>query len=226
MNYKILNINHNCYLNVILQILLNNDKTYSIIKEYLVEKNNIIDPESVLKLLQDKIDISKQNDCQETLLALIDKIPKLNEYFEGESHSKFKCNLCNHRRTVIDKFISISIYKEKLKDSINEIIKNEEMFLDCDNCKARTKTTKTCNIKKLGNLVLFLNTVKLKVNIEDYFIYNNLKYELTGIIKHFGGSNFGHYIYIDCINLIEYSDTTINKINKYTNDDIYIILYK
>ena len=39
MNYKILNINHNCYLNVILQILLNNDKTSSIIKEYLVEKN-------------------------------------------------------------------------------------------------------------------------------------------------------------------------------------------
>ena len=37
--------------------------------------------------------------------------------------------------------------------------------------------------------------------------------------------NFGHYYYIDPINLIEYSDTTITKINNYNGNDIYMLIY-
>ena len=70
-----------------------------------------------------------------------------------------------------------------------------------------------------------LNTLKIKIEINSSFTYNQFKYKLTGIIKHSGNMNFGHYYYIDPINLIEYSDTTITKINNYNGNDIYMLIY-
>lgn len=222
---KILNNNSNCYLNVIIHMLFNYNKTRNIIKEYLLIKNNIVCPSKLLNLIEDKIDISQQNDCQEALIYLIEYIPKLNKYIEGNIQNSFKCLNCNKKRKIIDPFITIQLFKESLQESIDELTNKEENYLDCDNCKARTKTIKKSNIIKLGNIVLFLNILKLKIDINDFFIYNNLKYDLTGIIKHSGSINSGHYYYIDPINKIEYSDTTITKINKYDGNDVYMLIY-
>ena len=176
-------------------------------------------------MIKHKINISHQNDCQETLIYLIESIPKLNKFIEGKIENTFKCLNCNKKRKILDPFITIQLSKESLQDSINELTNKEENYLDCDNCKARTKTIKKSNIIKLGNIVLFLNILKLKIDINDFFIYNKFKYNLTGIIKHSGNTNSGHYYFIDPINKIEYSDTTITKINKYNNNDIYMLIY-
>ena len=222
---KILNNNSNCYLNVLIHLLINNNDTKQIIENYLIIQNLIICPSKLLNLIKNKIDISRQNDCQEVLIYLIEFIPKLNELIEGKIENSFICLNCNNKRIIIDPFITLQISKESLQDSINELTKKEQIYLDCDNCKARTKTIKKSDIIKLNNIVLLLNTLKLKIEINNTFIYNEFKYKLTGIIKHSGGMNFGHYYYIDPINLIEYSDTTITKIKNYNGNDVYMLIY-
>ena len=222
---KILNNNNNCYLNVIIHILLNNKNTKDIIKDYFIIQNDVICPNKLLNLIKNKIDTSRQNDCQETLIHLIEVIPKLNELIEGKIENSFICLNCNDKRKIIDPFITLNLCKESLQASVNELTKKEENYLDCDNCKARTKTIKKSDIIKLNNIVLMLNTLKIKIEINSSFTYNQFKYKLTGIIKHSGNMNFGHYYYIDPINLIEYSDTTITKINNYNGNDIYMLIY-
>lgn len=233
----IINFSNNCYLNVIIQLFLSNKETSSIILNYLDFDNNknIINPLKLMRILSDKINITHQNDSQEVFIEILDKIKELEPHFENKIKNLYTCQECKSTRSVIDTFSTFYVHSNSLENSIKELIKDEIFELECDKCKCIlsnkkliTKTIKNCNIEKLGDILIFYNINKLKLSITENIIYNKKKYKLTGIIKHFGGKNSGHYIFIDYKNELIIDDTNIFKFKNDENfslDDIYLVIY-
>lgn len=239
-NYKfckrtgIINFSNNCYLNVIIQLFLSNKETSDIILNYLDFDNNknILNPLKLMRILSDKIDITQQNDSQEVFIEILDKIKQLEPYFENKIKNVYTCQECKSSRTIKDVFSTFYVHCNSLEDSVKELIKDEMFELECDKCissnKKFTKTIKRCNIKKLGDILIFYNINKLKLTISENIIYNKKMYKLTGIIKHFGGKNCGHYIFIDYKNELVIDDSNIFKFKNDENfslDDIYLVFY-
>ena len=93
------------------------------------------------------------------------------------------------------------------------------------NVKKKTITEKKSKIIKFGEILIFLNVLKKNLIIDKFIKFNNLTYKLSGIIKHFGTKNYGHYIYIDYINQIIIDDTTITKCENLNYENIYMFFY-
>lgn len=223
--YGIINFSNNCYLNVIIQLFLCNVNTAKIITNYLEIVDNNINPKILLKKLSHKIDISKQNDSQEVFTLILDLIPELEKFYENKIKNYYICKECSIPRTKEDTFSTFYIHKDSLEESLKDFIKDENFELLCDNCKKNTLTVKSCKIKKLGNILIFYNILKNKLKLTEYITFGEYKYKLTGIIKHIGTLNFGHYIFIDYINKLKIDDTNIEEIHNFTNDDIYLVFY-
>ena len=233
--FGIINFSNNCYLNVIIQLFLSNKDTSNIIINYLDVENDrkILSPLKLMRILSDKIDITRQNDSQEVFIEILDKIKELEPYFENKIKNVYTCQECKSSRTVIDTFSTFYVHSNSLEDSVKELIKDEIFELECDKCKCYsnknlTKTIKHCNIKKLGDILVFYNINKLKLTISENIIFKNRCYKLTGVIKHFGGINSGHYIFIDYINEIVIDDSNIYKFKNDENfslDDVYLVIY-
>lgn len=224
-SYGIINFSNNCYLNVVIQIFLCHDKTFEIIKKYLEIDNNIINPRKLLLKLSDKINIRIQNDSQEVFILILDLIPDLQKYYNNVIINNYTCLVCNKSRNIKDTFSTFYIHSNSLEDSIKNLVKNENFNLECDSCKLTTNTSKVCNIKNLGEILIFYNILKNKLKISENITYGNNKYKLTGLIKHYGSSSHGHYIYIDYINKLKIDDADISQINNISLSDIYLLFY-
>ena len=226
--YGIINYSNNCYLNVILQIFINNSTCFKILKNsnLLIFKNkNIIDPIKILKLINTTFDTDEQHDAHEVLLFLIEKIPDIKDEIIGNITTKFKCTTCNDIRKSHEEFHNINIYTECLIDSIHILLEREKHMLKCDKCLKNTETIKKNRIKNFGNIIIFYNIIKVKLVISESVTYKDKKYRLTGIIKHYGNIKTGHYIYIDYINKILINDQNISNINEITGDNIYLLIF-
>ena len=232
-NYGILNFSNNCYLNVIIQILLKNENTKKIIDKHLEYKDDIINPKLIMKLLSDSLNCDNQNDSQETITLLTEKLPDLDNYITNKVKYYYKCNICQQSRSKLDSILTFSVFTENIEDSIKNLVNSEEHMLECDNCskklrqKTITNTTKTCKIKKLGNIIIFINILKIKLSIANTITFNQDTYVLSGLVKHFGSQNFGHYIFIDLLNKKLINDTKIIEISQkdINYDDIYLFFY-
>ena len=230
-NYGIINYGNNCYLNVVIQLFLSNKQTSNIIAYYLdFEKtlNNdvkLINPKKLLIFLSKKMNVSRQNDSQEAFTELLDLIPELEKHYENKIQNKFKCLECRKSRITVDTFSTFYIHSDSIEESIKQMITDEKFELECECCNKNTETIKSCSIKNLGNVLVFLNVIKQKIKFTDNITYGDNKYKLTGIIKHYGNTRFGHYIYIDYINKLIIDDTTISKFDKLEFDNIYLLFY-
>jgi ubiquitin C-terminal hydrolase len=236
--FGIINFCNNCYLNVIIQLFLSNKQTSNIIVHYLDfnerniknSHNNcaIINPKKLLMLLSKKMNVSRQNDSQEAFTQILDLLPDLEKHYKTKIQNSFKCLECNKIRTTIDTFSTFYIYGTSIEESVKQLITDEKFELECEHCKKNTETIKSCRIKSLGNVLVFYNVTKQKIKFTEFITYNNNKYKLTGIIKHFGNQRSGHYIYIDYINELIIDDTLISKIDNFKNlelDNIYLLFY-
>ena len=224
-NIGIINYSNNCYLNVIIQLLLCNKKTSNIIVKYIDFNNKLINPKKLLKKLEEKININSQNDSQEAFIQILDVIPELSKYFENKIQNSYKCLECYNERTNIDNFSTFNIHLNSLEESIKEYIKSENFKLECDHCKKNTETIKSSKIINLGEILIFYNILKNKIKISEDIIFNNNKYKLHGFIKHFGNQSSGHYIFIDYQNSLIIDDTNISKFNKLDLSNIYLLFY-
>ena len=238
--YGIINSNSNCYLNVILQIFLNSKHSINLINSKLevIEKQipekqitqKIIIPTNFLKMIEKDIDILSQNDAHEAFLSLIDNMPILKSSVTGKIKTYFKCTECNKTRTSSEEFYTINIYSESISESIKNLVKEEKHVLGCDNCKKNTNTIKHSKIKQIGNLLIFYNINKNNFNTIPYNLIHDKDYKLTGIIKHFGNKNGGHYVYIDYKNKILFNDEKIivhddKEFTTLNLKDIYLLVY-
>ena len=228
-NFGIINYSNNCYLNVIIQIFLSYKVTSNIISHYLdfVSNSNglIINPKKLLTLLSKKMEVRRQNDSQEAFTQLLDLIPDLEKYYKNTITNVFLCHECNNIRKICDTFCTFYVHTNSLEDSIKQLISDEIFNLECDHCKKYTKTSKKCRIKNLGNVLVFYNILKQKIKFTNNISYSDTVYKLTGIIKHYGNENSGHYIYIDYTNKKIIDDTSINSYNKIDNNNIYLLFY-
>lgn len=243
-----INFKNNCYFNVILQILINNEELKSIIFNDLIflqkrelnintqEKiiNNIFSPKLLLEKLNlfaksTKFNSDNQNDCIESLEYICDIYKKLENEIYGETVTYFKCLECKKKRYNSEKFLSISVFHNNIKDSFKELLSSSEMDLDCDHCKKRTKTIKNTSFKQIGKLLIIHNILKIELIFNDSITFNNEKYILTGLVKHMGNQTGGHYYYIDVINKYIINDCEIEKIqnnsNIINNKNVYLVVY-
>lgn len=230
LKFGIINYSNNCYLNVLIQLFLCNKNTSNIIVHYLDfinnnNKNKLLNPKKLIKKLSDKIDITRQNDSQEVFTLILDLIPDLEKYYINKIKNCYTCQECKKSRNINDTFSTFYIHTKSLEDSVKQLILSEEFELDCDYCKKKTLTKKTCKINKLGNVLVFYNIMKNKLTITENIIFESYKYKLTGLIKHFGNERYGHYIFIDYINKLIIDDTNISKLNELTMDNIYLLFY-
>lgn len=227
--FGIINFSNNCYLNVIIQIFLSNKNTSNIIIHYLdiINKSNypLINPKKLLSKINGKINTLQQNDSHEAFTIILDLIPDLEKYYINKIKNYYTCNECGNKRNKIDTFSTFYVYTNSLEDSVKQLIQKEQYELECEHCKKNTNTTKTCKIKKLGNILVFYNVVKNKLKMTENIIFNNNNYKLTGLIKHYGDQRSGHYIYIDYINKYVIDDTSINPLHELSMDNIYLFFY-
>ena len=228
MIYKIINFNNNCYINVIIQLFLNNKYTKKLLlnSDLLIINNDLIDISKILNLIKSNLNINNQNDAQEAFIFLIEKIPFLTNTCKGYINSEFKCKNCLKSRYVKEKFFNLNLYEVSMENSIYNYLKESEYNLECDYCKCTSKTMATKKIQNIGNLLIFNNILKLNIEISIYINFNLDKYRLIGYIKHLGNLNYGHYIYYDFLNNLEFDDTTIRKIKNHTLDNIYLLIYE
>lgn len=248
-----INFKNNCYFNVILQILINNFDLKSILMNDLtflqkrkfkindIESiNNIYSPKSILEKLDaflnsslkssnnsNKFNSKQQNDCIESLEYLSDMYKTLEDKIYGETVTNFKCLECKEKRFNSEKFLSISVFHSNIKDSFKELLSSSEIDLDCEYCKKRTKTLKSTIFKKIGKILLLHNILKTELILNNSITFNNKKYKLTGMVKHIGNQNGGHYYYIDVINKLIFNDCEIEYIkeNSIDNKNIYLVVY-
>lgn len=231
----IINYSNNCYLNVIIQLFLCNKNSSNIIVHYLdilstcdtyhTNGKNIINPRKLMTKLSEKIDISRQNDSQEVFTLILDLIPDLEKNYINIIKNVYTCQECKKFRIKEDTFSTFYIHNNSIEDSVKQLIENEEFELECDFCKKNTLTKKTCRINKLGNVLIFYNIVKNKLKITENITFENSKYKLTGLIKHFGNQNSGHYIFIDYIKKLIIDDTNISELDNLSMDNIYLLFY-
>lgn len=235
--FGIINYNNNCYLNVIIQLFLSNKHTSNIIAHYLDFKKNesidnntkvkIICPKKLLVILSKKMNICNQNDSQEAFIHILDLIPNLEKHYQTKIKNSFKCLECNNIRKTYDTFTTFYMYESSIEESVKQMIKNDRFELECEYCKKNTDTIKNCHIKKLGDILVFYNVLKQTINYTEFISYGDIKYKLTGIIKHYGSQTSGHYIYIDYLNKYIYDDTTVSKLDRFDDrfNNIYLLFY-
>jgi ubiquitin C-terminal hydrolase len=128
-------------------------------------------------------------------------------------------------RTTDDKFSTFYIHGNSIEESVKQMISDEKYSLECEYCKKNTETIKSCRIKSLGNVLVFYNILKQKIEYTENISYSNNKYKLTGIIKHFGNQSSGHYTYIDYINKLTIDDTNIINNCDFDHKNIYLLFY-
>jgi len=225
MIFKIENYSHNCYLNVIIQILLLHKKTSNIIAHYVMFQKNLIKPQKLIDLLGTKININMQNDAQETLTILFDLIPQLEQYFTTKVLYQYKCSVCNDKRKVNDVINTFYVYKDTLEECLIDFIKEEKYTLKCDKCNMNTETTKCSYIDTLGDILIFYNIMKKKLNLNRVINFKESKYILTGFVMHYGSQHGGHYTFVHYEKQVIIDDTRISKMNQINNHNIYLIVF-
>jgi uncharacterized UBP type Zn finger protein len=234
IHFGIINFSNNCYLNVLIQLFLSDKNTSNIIIHYLDlnGRNNsngeilqIINPKKLLQLLSKKMNVSRQNDAQEAFTELLDLIPELEKHYQTTITNSFRCLECNKMRKTDDKFSTFYIHGNSIEESVKQMISDEKYSLECEYCKKNTETIKSCRIKSLGNVLVFYNVLKQKIEYTENISYSNNKYKLTGIIKHFGNQRSGHYIYIDYINKLIIDDTNVISNSDLDHKNIYLLFY-
>jgi len=206
----IINFSSNCYLNVIIQLFLSCKNTYDIIFHYLEYDNKrcVFNPKGLMnKLCSVKINVNIQNDAHEKI-----------KY-------KYTCKNCNKKRIIEDIFSTFYVYGNSLEESIKRTINTETFMLKCENCVKNTVTDKIGQIENLGKVLIFYNIVKNDIKITENITFGNVVYNLTGLIKHYGNQQSGHYIFIDYKNKLMIDDTNIIKCENISFDNIYMIIY-
>lgn len=236
-----LNFNNNCYLNVILQILLCIPKAKDIIMNDLIELrrkeekikdtpylNITYSPKEIITKLNTKLKANNQNDCLEALEIICDQNKQIEKLLYGELKTSLKCSICNKERSKTEPFLTIGIYDNNIEQSFINLLSSSEDDLDCDHCKARTKTNKSTVFKTIGDILILQNVLKIDITLNKSIKFNGNIYKLKGIVKHYGVTQGGHYFYIDYENEILISDADIHKIekNKIDTKNIYLFFYK
>jgi ubiquitin carboxyl-terminal hydrolase 8 len=184
------------------------------------------------------------------------------EIFTGQYIGEIICSNCNNKSTNFEPFTILQLPIPNNTDTLQNCLKNFSMtdYLNddnkykCDNCKTETSANKTIYIwdlpelliiqlkrfsysknrlNKNNNIITFpLENLEFNDNYHKYRI-KNYKYDLYGVISHYGNLSGGHYIAYTKNELnnkwYKYNDSSvyyIDDINNELNNNAYILFYK
>jgi len=243
----LINVGNTCYLNSVLQIILNNTELITRLREHtyvdglipellkLADKSLVpINTINFVMVLQKraKFPIRNQNDAHEILLLLIEIFKEeslvFREFFNGQYNTNYTCCSCGNTRSVTEDFISIPLFpRETMKESLEDYIKTE--YLDkimCDNCEIPVKTRKKIKIRVFPRVLIFqiirfISENKIKHN--QHLVFRNTRYLFQGIINHSGSLESGHYTYTDSHLVLD--DSKLYKMRTMTPKDHYLFIY-
>ena len=223
---KLINNGNTCYINTILQFLLqsrsfaNDLNKINIPKNTLLyelrnirlikEKKDIINPIKFINTLENKLNenLNHQYDAQEILIKIIDEFEKenktiTNKYFHGEKRNTLTCTNCKNKRINFENFTCIQLYNlvGSISKSINDYFKSEQInSVFCEKCNKNTKTIKKMKIINFPMFLIFqfmrYNTVNEIIPSNKLCFYKENTYGLKCIINHYGNLNSGHYTFL------------------------------
>eukprot|EP00835_Amoeboradix_gromovi_P001609 NODE_77_length_23338_cov_0.319463.p5 type:complete len:443 gc:universal NODE_77_length_23338_cov_0.319463:20817-19489(-) len=214
------NMGNTCYLNSILIALMFNKQLLGEItlseNTVLLEMNSLFRkkiqsassemPRSFKQELDKQTDLFKgyeQHDAHELLTQLVD-ITKLEHLFNVELHKTLKCEN-NHESNSKERSLGLSINcNGSILEGIQDLLKSEQITYKCDECNSTSSRMRYQIVKLPGILCLHLKRFKIDLNfniskILESIVLNktisisNCKYELYGIVNHFGKYGTGHY---------------------------------
>ena len=187
----------------------------------------------------------------------------LIDLFYGQLKSSAICPICHYHSIKFNSFFSLEL---SIEESTNQEIKLEKLFYEfsmeekldrdnlykCEKCKEKSEANKTIEIYHVPKILIihlkrFNNNKKINtfidfplrdLDINEYIKSNDsvAKYDLFGIINHYGSMEYGHYTSY-CFNYhdhtwYEYNDRLVNKIpkekekDKIINKNAYILFYR
>ena len=174
----------------------------------------------------------------------------------GEGKFYLECPLFDSKNN--EKDINIYAGTTTLKDCLELFIANENIQMDdswyCNVCKKLQKSKQKLQIYKPPYYLIILikrynlkhkygntfsgekNNTFISYPIENFDITeyivgpekNKAKYDLYGVIEHFGTLNHGHYTAIckNAGNWVNYNDSTINFVKSPVTKNAYVLFYK
>ena len=246
------NNNNSCFINVALQILLNNKEFC----DFIIKYKDKIDNELINKLREIIIYINENKKNIDHIKEEFNKkigelwkiIPELKCGKQSDSNEFLTKILENFDNFLISKSISNNFYKfdiehneNKSKDNINILSlpickEKDNCYNDFNECISNYNITFENNPNNLLITLLRYDNSNNKINNEvamDTEININNKYILQGFIHHEGTTENGHYIYYRYYNgkWYEINDTLFPKITEITDikekkNTGYIYYYK
>jgi ubiquitin C-terminal hydrolase len=118
---------------------------------------------------------------------------KLEQLVEYVYNINRKCKNCDTANTTTDKTYNILINNIKDFFESREILEN----IFCDKCKTKTQFEQHRYLSVIPPLIsISLNKYfdKFLLQYPWFFIINDIRYNLIGVIDHYGELNAGHYV--------------------------------
>jgi ubiquitin C-terminal hydrolase len=197
--YSFFNLGNTCYLNSILQCLLNDpnfkenlkvcDKNRDLIKLLNDIQIDLTQPDiklfkhynltDMINFFGKKFPRFQQHDAHEFLLEFLDKLnyPK----FTGKIKTNIVCSICKTVSTKFEDFTTIDLYiqKNNLFENFMDYLKKEEIHgYTCEKCKCAVTATKKSYLYTINDyIVIVLKKYTLKTKME--YPKNNLKIRET-----------------------------------------------
>jgi ubiquitin C-terminal hydrolase len=124
----------------------------------------------------------------------------------GKYKSTITCENCKQSTEKYDDFMFLSVpITNSLEKSLHAITEDDELdennLYKCDKCNTESLAYKKMVVHKMPNILIiylkrFNKYQKMNGYVDvphNYIDNSNNKFELFGVVNHFGGKNSGHY---------------------------------
>ena len=239
--FGISNLNNNCWLNSLIQIILSCKDLHAYILKHAQTQNLIVYNEfarlanctgtvisldaQFIKFMSNFDNASTGPKCvDEALLYLFDKIGDNEPPFGIRERISIECSTCSHVEDHVDYLPFKQIYRSC---NIFEDLINTQTFTNenhkCSKCSELAPATVTRNLISVRKYILFL-TNGFTCTIPLQFSIGNFQFHLSAVVYYAGGHYYTCAVRDSKIYL--FNDANYSEINQFIASHIYMLCYE